>query len=324
MIIQSPHVPAYFERLRKPIDLMQFVENEANNSATFTRSYRERAELLGVAACLASPQFVQDRVYSMGELEVEDKLFDDDTLYISLMKGSQPFSSSFYKAMSEKGLEIVRRSSFRDEDNRLIIPERSFHPLTSEINASRYGDSQNGGTLRIKQKLPDDERTLGRRLILCDDVVDEGLTLQLLAEYFNGNRRLGFLQLRKEGAAKSIGVRALISKNIADLSMFDPDDVVIGFIGPNVWLAESGMDGEKIRKNGKRQKEIYRWNSGISIPLIQDVKYKDNVEITMDKLNEIGLAVAKMDDIKFINTSKTPKSYARQFFGRFIDLAKAA
>lgn len=95
--------------------------------------------------------------------------------------------------------------------------------------------------------------------------------------------------------------------------MYDPKNVIIGFKGPNVWLSEKGMDGEKVKADGRTRKEIYRWNRGISIPMVQDIKYRDNVEEVIAKLEKVDLAVVPMNKIVFIDTSRPRKAVQRIF-----------
>lgn len=55
-----------------------------------------------MAACLATPDFVQQRIEEMALLEVEAGLYDEEALYISLMRGAQPFVTSYIQVLLNK------------------------------------------------------------------------------------------------------------------------------------------------------------------------------------------------------------------------------
>jgi hypothetical protein len=322
MSFEMPEV-ADFTQPYQPLNLVSHLERIAADPEQRKLYLNRQIKLPHTALTLLTPEHSLHIINDMANYEIQSGLFDIDNLYTVLLNGGSQFSVRYASRIAENAVELCGGT---DEE----LSNFQIYPNLAYINASRYGRSQNGGEkLKFKQRFPRALRTAGVNVMLCDDVVDEAITVQLLAHYLDGNRRRGLFNLRREGPANSVGVRAFTSKGIGDLSQFDPRNVVIGSTGPNVWFAEMGMDGEFVIKDAagnvkKVLKEVKRHNEGLSVPSTQDVKYKDEMEELMALAADLDLTTLNMNDITFIDTSKPRQTVAKFYYGRFIDLVKAA
>ncbi len=64
----------------------------------------------------------------------------------------------------------------------LLIPQLNFPLQMDTLQASRYRDTTEGGTHMNWKKYPD-QSLAGRCVLLIDDILDQGLTLQAVYEY---------------------------------------------------------------------------------------------------------------------------------------------
>lgn len=306
-----------FDAPFEPLDILAHLDVIAHNPEQRFSYHQRQGALENTAVVLLTPEHSQEIIDRMALYELQSGLYEPEALYLGLLRGGNQFTMRFASALAETAVDLSTRRNLPD------FAPHGVHPHVNFMNAGRYGSSQHGGAkLKISQHLPDDERTAGRTVNACDDVVDEGITLTLLDPYFiEGLRRVGLLKIRREEPSTNFGVRAFSSKGIADLSGLDPRQVVIGCKGPNVWYSEMGMDGERIitvRGIKKVQKEIKRHHAGLSVPTVQDVKYEESTEELMQYASERDLSRATINDITFIDTSKKSR---RRFVGRFIDLS---
>jgi hypoxanthine phosphoribosyltransferase len=142
-----------------------------------------------------------------------------DTIFVSLLNGSQPFASKLMFAIAKHNPE--------------------FHPNVQSMIISRYGKSRTGGEASVVTDLPPGYRDLtGKQAVLIDDLVDGGGTLEFAAKH-----------LKSYGATK-VGSIVLIKK------VKDPPVTVnlaiYGFEAPDVWLTGMGMDDERLAPEGNR------------------------------------------------------------------------
>src|SRR4051812_6783791 len=98
---------------------------------------------------------VSERIAQMAQQIVKN--YSPGTLFVSLLNGAAPFTSRLMAAIYQ------------------IDPD--FHPNVQYIKVSRYGDSRQAGELKLTVDLPADYQKLSGIIILLDDLVDGGATL---------------------------------------------------------------------------------------------------------------------------------------------------
>lgn len=164
---------------------------------------RQQAELRarGVVRILISEEEIQDEIRAMAaELDVEYST--DQPLMIGVLTGAVAFMADLMKAMT-------------------IPLEIDFMAISS------YGAAtKSSGVVRILKDLNADIE--GRRLIIVEDIVDSGLTLQYL------------LEMLKARAPQDIRVVALLKKDKPDAIAVQTDRV--GFQIPDEFVVGYGLD----------------------------------------------------------------------------------
>ncbi len=152
----------------------------------------------GVASILISEQEIQREIAAIAR-ELDEEYADDRPLLIGVLKGAVAFMTDVMKAMT-------------------IPVEIDFMAISS------YGSStKSSGVVRILKDLGQDIEN--RRLIVVEDIVDSGLTLQYL------------LDLLERRNPKDIRVVALLKKNKPDavevrvdrIAFEIPDEFVVGY-----------------------------------------------------------------------------------------------
>jgi hypoxanthine phosphoribosyltransferase len=164
---------------------------------------RLRSELRarGVARILISEQELQDEIKTMAA-ELDEEYRDDQPLMIGVLTGAVAFMADLMKAMTI--------------------------PLQIDFMAiSSYGAAtKSSGVVRILKDLNEDIE--GRRVIIVEDIVDSGLTLQYL------------LEMLKARQPKDIRVVALLKKDKPDAIDVQADRV--GFHIPDEFVIGYGLD----------------------------------------------------------------------------------
>jgi hypoxanthine phosphoribosyltransferase len=155
----------------------------------------------GVARVLISESEIQDAIRTMAR-ELDEEYADDIPLVICVLRGAIAFMSDLVKQMS-------------------VPLEMDFMAISS------YGSStRSSGVVRILKDL--DEEVEGRRLLIIEDIVDSGLTLQYLLDY---------LERRNP---RDIRVVALVKKDKPDAISVQVDR--IGFTVPDEFVVGYGLD----------------------------------------------------------------------------------
>ena len=155
----------------------------------------------GVARVLISESEIQDSIRAMAR-ELDEEYADDIPLVICVLRGAIAFMSDLVKQMS-------------------VPLEMDFMAISS------YGSStRSSGIVRILKDL--DEEVEGRRLLIVEDIVDSGLTLQYLLDY---------LERRNP---RDIRVVALVKKDKPDAIRVQVDR--IGFTVPDEFVVGYGLD----------------------------------------------------------------------------------
>jgi len=155
----------------------------------------------GVARILVSERRIQDEIAAMAA-ELDAEYGDDQPLMVGVLTGAVAFMADLMKAMTI--------------------------PLQIDFMAiSSYGAAtKSSGVVRILKDL--NEEIEGRRLIVVEDIVDSGLTLQYL------------LEMLKARQPKDIRVVALLKKDKPDA--FDVQVDRVGFHIPDEFVIGYGLD----------------------------------------------------------------------------------
>ncbi len=164
---------------------------------------RQQAELRarGVARILISEAELQDEIRTMAA-ELDAEYGNDQPLMIGVLTGAVAFMADLMKAMT-------------------IPLEIDFMAISSYGAATR-----SSGVVRILKDL--NAEIEGRRLIIVEDIVDSGLTLQYL------------LELLKARSPQDIRVVALLKKDKPDAVDVQADRV--GFHIPDEFVVGYGLD----------------------------------------------------------------------------------
>ena len=170
-----------------------------DNSSASVKTFEPRAE--GVARILISRDEIQQKIAEIAG-EIDREYTNDIPLMICVLNGAVSFMSDLMQATTI--------------------------PLTIDFMAiSSYGAStKSSGVVRILKDLNDEIE--GRRIIIVEDIVDSGLTLQYL---------LDNLRRRKP---KDINVVALLKKDTPAAIPVQVDR--IGFTIPDEFVVGYGLD----------------------------------------------------------------------------------
>ena len=162
----------------------------------------------GVARILISERQISDKVQAIAR-ELDEEYADDRPLMIGVLKGAVAFMTDVMKAMT-------------------IPLEIDFMAISS------YGSStKSSGVVRILKDLGQDIE--GRRVIIMEDIVDSGLTLQYL------------LDLLERRNPQDIRVVALLKKNKPDAAEVHVDR--IAFEIPDEFVVGYGLDYAEAYRN---------------------------------------------------------------------------
>lgn len=168
--------------------------------------------------------FTEDQVTArINEMaaEITERYDSSTTLFVSLLNGAQPFTAKLMSAI------------WRYDPN--------FHPNVQSMIISRYGPNREPGETRVVTDLPPGYRDLtGRHVVVLDDLVDGGGTLE-----FAANHLLGY---GADSVDKIVLVKKLKQSTGSEVVMF-------GFETEDTWLTGMGMDDERLASEGNRWAE---------------------------------------------------------------------
>ena len=155
----------------------------------------------GIKAVLITEDQIVAEVAKMAA-ELDAEYMDDKPLFICVLRGAVAFMADLTKQMT-------------------IPLEMDFMAVSS------YGSStKSSGVVRIIKDL--DEEISGRRLIVVEDIVDSGLTLQYLLDHLSRRN------------PKDIRVVAMVKKEKPDAIAVQVDR--IGFTVPDEFVVGYGLD----------------------------------------------------------------------------------
>lgn len=152
----------------------------------------------GVARVLIPAEEIQESIRTMAR-ELDQEYANDVPLVICVLRGAIAFMSDLVKEMS-------------------VPLEMDFMAISS------YGSStKSSGVVRILKDL--DEEVEGRRLLIVEDIVDSGLTLQYLLDYLERRnpRDIRVVALVKKDKPAAISVR------VDRVGFTVPDEFVVGY-----------------------------------------------------------------------------------------------
>lgn len=155
----------------------------------------------GISKLLVSEQQILDEITAMAQ-ELDAEYRGDVPLVICVLRGAVSFMADLVKQMT-------------------IPLEMDFMAISSYGNATK-----SSGVVRILKDL--DEEISGRRLIVVEDIVDSGLTLQYLLDHLS----------RRD--PKDIRVVAMVKKDKPDAIEVQVDR--IGFVVPDEFVVGYGLD----------------------------------------------------------------------------------
>jgi hypoxanthine phosphoribosyltransferase len=166
---------------------------------------------------LFTEEEVDARINEMAA-EITERYNGSTALFVSLLNGAQPFTAKLMSAI------------WRHDPH--------FHPNVQSMIVSRYGPNREPGETRIVTDLPPAYRDLtGRHVILLDDLVDGGGTLEFAANHLRG--------YGAEKVDKVVLVKKQKQSTGTEVAMF-------GFETQDTWLTGMGMDDDRIASEGNR------------------------------------------------------------------------
>lgn len=161
----------------------------------------ENSKSKGVSRVLISEDEIRSEIIAMAR-ELDTEYANDTPLLICVLRGAVSFMADLVKEMS-------------------IPLEMDFMAISS------YGNStKSSGVVRILKDL--DEEIAGRRLIVVEDIVDSGLTLQYLLDHLSRRN------------PTDIRVIAMVKKDKSDAIDVQVDR--IGFTVPDEFVVGYGLD----------------------------------------------------------------------------------
>jgi hypoxanthine phosphoribosyltransferase len=164
--------------------------------------------LNGVQRTLIPEDVLRDRIGALAR-ELDERYREDTPILVGVLNGAVVFMADLMRAMRS--------------------------PLEIDFMAvSSYGDdTESSGVVRIVKDLS--KSITGRRVILVEDIVDSGLTLQYL------------LELLYAREPKDITVVALLKKEKVDSVAVQVD--YVGFTIPNEFVIGYGLDYAGLYRN---------------------------------------------------------------------------
>lgn len=169
---------------------------------------------------LYSEEIISEKIKEMGK-QISEDYKDKDFLVVGILKGAVLFAAD-------------------------LIKNITVHCNIDFMVVSSYGNStESSGKVTILKDL--DYNIKGKNILIVEDIVDSGLTLDFLVKYF------------KEREVNSIEIATLLSK--PSRRKVEVDVKYIGFEVPNEFLVGFGVDYAERYRNlpyiGTLKPEVY-------------------------------------------------------------------
>ena len=140
------------------------------------------------------------------------------TVFICILNGGLPFSVMLMQAIES------------------IDP--SYNPNLQTIYVSRYAEQRMAGEIQVINDLTKKYKNLtGKDIIILDDLMDEGGTIEFLQKHVSGY------------GAESVHAYVLVKK---DKKATTNNNVTYGFNAPDKWLTGMGMDDARLGVEANR------------------------------------------------------------------------
>jgi hypoxanthine phosphoribosyltransferase len=180
---------------------------------------------------LASEQEVDTRIRDMAALAIE-RYSKQDTLFVCFLKGGAPFAAKLMFNIAQLSAEVGE----------------PYHPDLDYMTISTYGTGREAKEPRIVMDLAPDTRVQGRTVVMLDDVLDTGTTMDFAEDY-----------LLNVHGAKTVESAVLVEKE-NERAVYQHGANIVGFTSPEkLWLTGMGMD------DAKDGHEHNRWSGKIEI-----------------------------------------------------------
>lgn len=174
---------------------------------------------------IATEEQVTRRINELAS-EIITRYKNKNPLFVCLLRGGAPFATRLMFALTAQ-----------DPD---------FHPELDYVTIKTYGDKRTDRKPELLADLLPTTQTVGRHIILLDDVLDRGGTADFAHNYM----------MEKHGAS-GVDLVVLVQKNL-ERALY-PQATLWGFDAPAEWLTGMGMDDARVAK------EANRWVSSIDI-----------------------------------------------------------
>lgn len=277
--------PEYIETLKRPVAWNDFTRENLPDDIGFKRA---RAETLQVPAVVFTEREVDERITEMARLERMlhwDDIKSQQIFYLTVLNGGAKFAGQF--------IDIVA-------NGKKYGNEQALHPLGANLHLGSYGSGQDSSEPELFNRLnpKGGHNVADKDIVLLDDGTDTGRSANTAAEILldgDAVRRLGF----GTGPARSVSARFLTDKGISRLDdeLLAIDQIVVGFMAPNVWLGGMGFDG---RRQDANLYDLGRNLREITITQTQHEKYKANMVDVVAMLGERCLATDIDADFSWI------------------------
>jgi len=156
--------------------------------------------------------------------EIAQQLIDEyrhkNPLFTCLLKGAVPFASELMQAIT------------------MLDPD--FHPDMEYMRTSTYGEGHAAKEPEIIWDLPDTIDLRKRPVILIDDILDSGTTVEKVTTHLT-SRPLG---------ARAVQLVVLIERNIERTTV--PSATIAGFYAEEGWLTGMGMNNDGVTHEAGR------------------------------------------------------------------------
>ncbi|MBS1988093.1 hypoxanthine phosphoribosyltransferase [Candidatus Dependentiae bacterium] len=199
--------------MKKYLKTITFVSLMTVSTSLFINGETLTINGVGTFSEIISKEEINNRVMELGaQIDRDYAEIEDSIVFIGILNGCLPFLSDLMRNVKHLSkMETVRVSSY-------------------------HGTLQSSGTIQLKYDSIKENSLQGKHIIIVDDIVDTGLTMQWLIEHFT-----------KKSPA-SIRIASLILKEGCQSSQ-TPNIDYVGFISSPKFLIGCGLDYNEEYRN---------------------------------------------------------------------------